>query len=896
MTRPIQPPRLARRLLARALPDDAREHIEGDLLELYGERCARDGRARARRWYWREAGAFSARFLVERLRDRFHVRVVPSALDVRLAMRVLVKYPGLTVVGGLAIAVAIAVGAAFFEFGSNVFRPTIPLPEGDRIVGLRNWDAAASATDARSLHDFETWRTELRSVREVGAFTNARRNLIGDDGRAEPVEVAEISASAFRLVRVPPMLGRPLVAGDEAPDAPPVVVIGYDMWRTRFGGDPAAVGSTLRLGHERSTIVGVMPHGFAFPARHAVWTPLRARAIDYERRAGPALRVFGRLAPGVSIEQAQAELTALGTRTAAAHPQTHAQLRPRVVPYATLFFDVDLGWRLYLLRVLFAMVLVLACLNVATLVFARTAARENEIAVRSALGAGRARIVGQLFVEALVLAAAAAVAGLAAAQWGLRAVMDTVAAEDGGLPFWCDFDLSPATVLYAGGLTVLGAIVAGVVPALKVTQGGLQTRLRQAAAGGSGLRFGRLWTGIIVTQVAISVAVLPILVSEGWGALQAQSAGVGYAASEYLSATIAMDRVVAPGQPAGTAEARFAAAFADRRRELARRLAAEPGVTAVTFASTLPGMGHPTTRIAPDAATPDGSTEQAVSTAAVDLAFFDAFEAPVLAGRLFTAGDLEPGRDGVVVNQAFVREVFGGRDPIGRRVREVREGTPRRGAPPAPTYQIVGVVRDLGRLAESVDQRATMYRPAAPNADATTLVAIRVAGSAPSALVPRLRAIALAVDPTLSVDEVRPLDQVGLGERMGVRLLAAVMGLFAVVALLLSSAGIYAMMAFTVSQRTREIGIRAALGAHPGRIVSAIFARGLWQLAAGVVVGSAGAALLVAAGLGTQLEQDGPWLMLGVAAFVIAVGLAACAVPARRALRIQPTEALRQVS
>jgi hypothetical protein len=281
-----------------------------------------------------------------------------------------------------------------------------------------------------------------------------------------------------------------------------------------------------------------------------------------------------------------------------------------------------------------------------------------------------------------------------------------------------------------------------------------------------------------------------------------------------------------------------------------------------------------------------------VRTAAVEPEFFAAFDAPVLAGRGFHAGDLEPGRDAVIVNQSFVQHVLGGRDPIGRRLR-----APRQPGQTAPrTYQIVGVVRDLGRPIESPDQRATLYRPGIPAGDATVRIAVRLASGAPSALVPRLRAIALAVDPTLGIDEVRALDEVGRAERMGVRLLAAVMGMFAVVALLLSSAGIFAMMAFTVSQRTREIGIRAALGAHPGRIVTAIFARGLRQLAAGVVVGAAGAALLVAAGIGQQLSEDGPWLMLGVAALVIAVGLGACALPARRALRIQPTEALRQVS
>jgi hypothetical protein len=310
-------------------------------------------------------------------------------------------------------------------------------------------------------------------------------------------------------------------------------------------------------------------------------------------------------------------------------------------------------------------------------------------------------------------------------------------------------------------------------------------------------------------------------------------------------------------------------------------------------------MGHPTIQVADAAVSPDATAQHTVRTAMVEPGFFDAFDARVIAGRAFHDGDLEPGRDAVIVNQSFVRQVLGGRDPIGRRVREVRGP----GRPPGPTYEIVGVVRDVGVATEGPEWRARLYRPAALGGgdlsvgwgQADVRIAVRVAGRAPTALAPRLRAIALAVDPALRVDEMLPLDEAGRADRMGLRLMAGVIALFAAVALLLSSTGIYAMMAFTVSQRTREIGIRAALGAHPGRIVAAIFARGMWQLAAGAAVGAVGATLIVVTGLSDQLAEDGPWLMLGVAAFVIAVGLVACAVPARRALRIQPTEALRQV-
>ncbi len=230
-----------------------------------------------------------------------------SWLDFKLGFRMLIKYPGLTLVGGFAMSVGIAIAAGSFEFINDFINPTLPLEEGDRVVAIQNWDATAASTEFRSLHDFLTWRDELESVEDIGAYTTFRRNVITDDGRAEPVRGSEISASAFRLVRVPPLMGRPLVETDEQDGAPPVVVIGHDLWQARFGGDSGVVGRSVQLGNSRSTVVGVMPEGFLFPLRDNLWVPLRVNVLDYERLEGPAIRIFGRLAPGVTLEEAQAE-------------------------------------------------------------------------------------------------------------------------------------------------------------------------------------------------------------------------------------------------------------------------------------------------------------------------------------------------------------------------------------------------------------------------------------------------------------------------------------------------------------------------------------------------------------------------------------------------------------
>lgn len=385
-------------------------------------------------------------------------------LDLKLGLRMLAKYPGLTIVGGLGMAVGVAIGASSFAFLYSSLHPTLPLDEGDRIVGLENWDTVWNNQEERSLHDFVAWRGELTRVQDVSAFRMLSRNLIAADGRAEQVPVAEMSASGFRVARVPPLLGRYLTDDDERAGAPPVLVIGYDVWRTRFAADPSVVGRTARVGSVVHTVVGVMPQGFAFPISHRLWTPLRVNASDYDRRRGPNVTIFGRLAPGATLADAQVELAAIGQRAAIDFPKTHERLRPRVVRYTELWFDDGSRAEMHLVQVLITMLLVVICVNVSGLVYARTAMREAEIAMRTALGASRARIVGQLFAEALVLSLAATAAGLVLAGITLRqanAIAGRLAAqfEFGAIPFWMEFGLSPGTVAYAIGLAVLGALI-----------------------------------------------------------------------------------------------------------------------------------------------------------------------------------------------------------------------------------------------------------------------------------------------------------------------------------------------------------------------------------------------------------------------------------------------------
>jgi len=845
---------------------------------------------------------------VERVRDECRqargLRVVDELiLDLRLGIRLLVKSPGLTLVGGLSMAVAIAIGAGSFSVIYALMDPTLPLDEGDRIVSIQNADTSNPGNPhRRSVHDFVAWRDELKSVEDLGAFRLVQRNLVAPDGQAEPIHIAEMTAAGFRVARVPPQLGRYFDEEDEREGAAPVVVIGYDAWQSRFGGDPDIVGRTLQLGRSTHTVVGVMPEGFGFPIAHRFWSPLRLDPSGFDRGQGPSINIFGRLAPGVTLRAARAELTTVGQRMAVAFPDTHALLRPQVMPYAYPFSDIDspdMVWKFHLLQVVISLLLVVVSVNVAILVYARTATRQREIAVRSALGASRRRIVGQLFAEALVLAAAAAAVGLTVAELALGQVDAILARQMGDVPFWMDFGVSFGTVVYVAGLAVLAAMIVGVLPALKATGRRVHAGLQGLGSGGSGMQLGRTWTVLIVAQVAVAVGVLPAAVFYAWESARYGVARPGFATEEFLTTWLYLDDVA----ESGDYESESAPRYAGLQAELVRRLEAEPSVSDVIITSTVPG-NEPTVTVevegvpGPAAAEPAlllRSTSHRVGIGRVDIDFFDTFDVPILTGRGFGPGDVAVAASAVIVNQSFVEEAFGGGNALGRHVRSLvrRSHTSPGSGDPGRWYEIVGVVGDFPNPVEPGLAQAKLYHPRRAGQDYPVSLALRVRGAAPSTVTDRLRAIATALDPTLRLGPILTLDEVLREDQGLMRLLALAIALVTLSVLLLSAAGIYSLMSFTVARRRREIGIRSALGAHPRRLLWSIFSLALGQLTVGVVVGLAAAALLDGATGGELLGGESAVLLPTVAALMMAAGLLAGVGPARRGLRIQPTEALR---
>ncbi|MES2521436.1 MAG: FtsX-like permease family protein [Gemmatimonadota bacterium] len=817
------------------------------------------------------------------------------SLDFKLGLRMLAKYPGLTIVGVLAMAFGIWFGAVTIEMFGMMTTTKLPLPDGDRIVKVVTSDLKAKKPESRMLYDYRHWQS-LRSVTDLGAYRNTSVNLVGADASAQPVTAAEISASAFRIAPDGPLLGRVLVEADERVGAPPVVVLGHEVWTKRFHSDPGIVGRNVRLGGSFATVVGVMPKGYAFPVSHEMWLPLRADGA-VEPRGGFPVTVFGRLAPGMTFESAQSELTSLGKQLTAAHPTTHAQLESHVVPYTKDSADGGDTEQVTALTYFFVTVLmVVVCSTVALLLFARAASRETEIVVRSALGASRGRIVVQLFAEALVLAGVAAVVGLAGAQLALTRLGEPyLAANYEQLPFWYDFNLSPSTILAAVGLAIIGAVVAGVMPARRITRD-LGTRLRAGTSGG-GVSFGGVWTAVIVIQVALTVALPWVVMLVRAERDRIASYEAGFPAKEYLGVTLDLD---GPTDETLTAEMRtvLAAQFSRSLEALRQRLQADPGVAGVTYVDRLPGDHH-NGRLAEVVSQPEIAPLW-VATAAIDRSYFDVLKSPLLAGRAFTSADLLPDARVAIVDEGFVDRVMNGRNPIGHRVRLTSGELDDPTAAQQPWHEIVGVVNNLG-MSNAVETKRLggVYLPATPGNQGALGLVIHGRGD-PLALAPLVRQLATAIDPALRVEQTTRLDQMAASQVWFMGLwVKVIVGLTAVV-LLLSLAGIYAVLTYTVARRTREIGIRVALGANSRRVIASIFRRPLTQVTLGVIAGSVFVAL---AAVGVQQSghfavQPPPallrvMLLVGYAVLMLGVCMLACIVPTVRALRVQPMEALR---
>jgi predicted permease len=827
--------------------------------------------------------------------SKTYARLGFSWLDVKLGLRMLPKHPMLNLAAIFALAVGIPVGLAPSHLARALEAP-LPVDTGNRIRAIRHWDPLSSSVAPTWDTDFTFWTTTLRSFASLGAFRASTYNVGAVDGQAAPAAGAQLSSSVFPMLGARPLLGRLLESEDFAASAPDVVVIGHSLWVSRFGQDPNVLGRSIRIGRNTHTVVGVMRDGFAFPANETLWLPLRLTSLGGVAER-VRVQVIGRLADGVSAQQAAAELSAQRqtpptTMASANEARERARLRAEVVPFGLLYLGLPAGglsslpeFR-YVQALMFVLMLV-ACGNVAMLVFARTATRLREIAIRTALGASRGRIVSQIFVETLLLGVIAAGVGVFVFNWALGHVNLARLAGESALPYWLSLGVTRSTALSALAFAAVSATVAGVLPAILITGRGISQNMRVGAR----VRFGRLSGALVVADIAVSVAAVGMAFAVSGHAtdLQAANRATGIPASEYLAVEFRLPQDdVAPD--------RSRAELAAAQRELVAALEREPGVRRVAVGDALPRMEH---RSLPYEI--DGVERVAdaplrwTRVARVDVDFFGALGTPILSGRDFARTDVAEGARVAIVNSAFVRRILEDQDPIGRRVRfptQSNAATADAGA----WYRIVGVVGPLGVNVLNADRGEAVYLPAALGTINPMQLAVHTAVP-PASLTGRVRELASGVDPNLVMGKASALSDVRQGDWYLVMGLAAGLIVLVGVLIALATSGLYAMLSLSVSERTREIGIRSALGASRQKLLMAILKRSLVQIGLGAAIGLPIAARSVFeltgspdGGSALQSTAFGLGLSAGI---VLLVAVSSCLVPTRRILAIQATEAMR---
>jgi predicted permease len=830
-----------------------------------------------------------------------------SWLDVKLALRMLPKHPVLNLAAVFALAVGIPVGLAPSHLARTLEAP-LPGDAENQMRAIRHWDPLSSSVAPTWDGDFTFWARTLRSFSSLGAFRTSSYNVASVDGRAAPAAGAQLSSSVFQMLGVRPLLGRVLEAGDFAAGAPDVVVIGHRLWVSRFGQDPGVVGRSIRIGRNPHVVVGVMPDGFLFPTNEALWLPLRLTSVGGVAEK-VRVQVVGRLADGVSARQAQAELSSQGPpheigAATASEAEERAGLRAEVVPFGLLYLGLPAGGLAalpefrYVQALMFVLMLV-ACGNVAMLVFARTATRLRELAIRTALGASRGRIVSQIFVETLLLAVIAAGVGVLVFDWALDHVNLAGLAGQAALPYWLSLGLTRGTALSALGFAAVSATVAGVLPAIVITGRGISENIR----GGSRVRFGRLTGALVAADIAVSVAAvgMAFAVSSHATDLQAANRATGIPASEYLAVELRLPEGAsssAEARPADGASERVRVQLAAAQRELVGALQREPGVRSVAVGDVLPRMEHRSRPYELDGVErAPGAPPRWTRLARVDVDFFHALGTPILTGRDFVRTDVEEGSRVAIVNMAFVERALDGRDrgaqwALGRRVRFPALSDTGKAA----WYEIVGVVGPLGVNVLNADRGEAVYLPAALGTINPMQLAVHTV-TPPASLTGRVRDLAVAVDPDLVMGRASVLSDVRQGDWYLVMGLAGGLVVLVGVLIALATSGLYAMLALSVTERTREIGIRAALGASRRALLMTILKRSLAQIAVGAAIGLPIAARSVFELTGTP---DGGGsvsramaVALGLSAgIVLLVGVSSCLVPTRRILAIEASEAM----
>ncbi len=816
--------------------------------------------------------------------------------DVRYAVRRIARTPVASLAAIAVLALGIAANTTMFGVLHAVLLRPLPYPAPDRLV--RIWEQQPRrdiARDRAAPQNVADWRDQNHSFDSIGywaAFRGANEfNLVGPQG-SERVRGAYASASLFRVLGVGPRLGRTLYAQDDEMERNPVVVLSDRLWQRRFRGDPEIVGKTLTVDSYARidyTIVGVMPPGLDYPNDSEMWLPagfMGLRDVDLKRRDVPWFSVLARMRPGMTVEQAQADVQALQQRIAA--DAKDPDISPSVV--LQLLQDESMGTvkpALFLLQGTVLFVLLIACANVANLLLANAAARHREIAVRAAMGAGRARVFWQLLVESVVRALAAGALGVLLAMWGMSLVRrfgpDTI-------PRLAGTELNGPVLLFTLGVSLLAAVLFGLAPALHLVRGELTDHLREGSRGSTtGVGHTRIRNGLLVAEVALT---LILLVGAGLllqSLYKLQRIDMGFTPEQLLTAKLDMSS--STYSPSGRPGPNRPQDFTKRVLE---RLDAMPGVRAAA-ADLLPPAGSIMRTVAIQGRAVQSKADMpSVLVRAVTSNYFDVMDVPLKKGRAFTDNDTEAMPSVVIINDAFARRHFANVDPLGQRL-DLQAGTRRPDdTRPIVFSEIVGIVGDVRNTGANEEPKPEVYAPYYQWAWNQATLVMRTA-TTPSSLGSALRIEVHRMNPDQPIPNVQSMGQILGTLHAEPRFRTLLVGLFGAIALILATIGIYGVLDYGVTQRTHEIGVRLALGASSETVRRMVVRQALRLVAIGVVIGLIGAALLsrLMSTLLFNVSPLDPPTFVGAAVFLIGLAWLAVFYPARRAASLDPMLALR---
>ncbi|MGA8144333.1 MAG: ABC transporter permease [Candidatus Acidiferrales bacterium] len=804
------------------------------------------------------------------------------SLDIRYALRLLRKSPGFTFAAVLTLALGIGANAAIFSIANAFLRKPIWFPEIDRLaMVINNMPGESSGRNSVTPADYVAWKMQSQSFEKVAAYEWSDVNLTGS-GDPEKLTGANVTSNFFDVLQMPPQLGRAFLPEEEQPGRDHEVILGHGLWQRAFGSYPKIIGKTVTVDGVSQTIVGVVGDDFDFPTSAQIWFPMTLTDSERNLRSSHYVWPVARLRSGVSVEQAQAEMSAIQAHLQKDFPADEKGWNVRVLPMRMFAADQYSQQYSMLLLVAVGFVLLIACANVANVQLARATARHKEFAVREAIGASRWRIIGQLLTESTLLSLAGAVFGVFLAKWAVQLLVAHMPPDVARyIAAWKHIRLDLDTLAYTVAIAVVAGVVSGLAPAFQGAKLDLSEQLKEGGRGGMvGKSRHILSNALVVGEIAASLLLLV-----GAGLTVKGVRALFHSHQRAVPESLLTMRVTLPDSK--YKERPQQSAFYS---QVLARLNATPGVKAAAVATDVPfGDGGISDSFRVEGIPPQPGEIRFAAINSVNPEFFHTMNVPLRGGRIFTEQDGADAPRVVVISERIARRFWPNESPLGKRIQSGAENSTK------PWATIVGVVGEIRYKWVDQEDYPAIYFPYQQAPHQYSYITVRGESGDPRTMIPMVRAGIAAVDPDQPIYEIKTLDRVISESVVGLSYVAVLMGALGLIALVLAAVGVYGVMAYTVVQRTHEIGVRLALGAQPGEILRLVLSRGLVLLGLGMAIGLpvsyALARLLASVIFGVSATDAG--IFASIAIFLAAISLAACYVPAQRAMRVDPIVALR---